>query len=165
MGDGETEPMEKFGKLNQWKICVSSFPSAEKSPCKSFKCSHALMLKWNLGRVMGKTEPREKFRKLNRWKIHVSSFPSVDGISVSAIMKKLKNGCHFVNIDYTENFKLSTPPKVWVCSFLSVDGNRISVPAIMNKMKNGCHVINIDRTEKFQITEPPQSLGLWFSKC
>ena len=66
---GKTEPMEKFGKLNQWKICVPSFLSAERSPCKNvFKRSHALMLKWNLGRVTGKIEPTEKFGKLNRWK-------------------------------------------------------------------------------------------------
>ena len=55
---------------------------------KCFKRRNALMWKQNLGRMMGKAEPTEKFRKLNQWKIHVSSFPSVDGISVSAIMKK-----------------------------------------------------------------------------
>ena len=32
---GKTEPMEKFGKLSQWKICVSCFPSAERSPRKN----------------------------------------------------------------------------------------------------------------------------------
>ena len=32
---GKTEPTEKFGKLNQWKICVSRFLSAERSPCKN----------------------------------------------------------------------------------------------------------------------------------
>ena len=32
---GETEPTEKVGKLNQWKIYVSSFLSAERSPCKN----------------------------------------------------------------------------------------------------------------------------------
>ena len=32
---GKTEPTEKFGKLNQQKICVSRFPSAERSPCKN----------------------------------------------------------------------------------------------------------------------------------
>ena len=60
---------------------------------------------------MGKTEPTEKFRKLNQQKIHISSFPSIDGngISVSAIMKKLKNGSHFVNINHIENFQLQLP--------------------------------------------------------
>ena len=106
------------------------------------------MLKWNLRWVTGKTEPMEKFRKLNRWNICVSSFPSVNinGISSSAIMKKLKkifklltptkcqqkwnisishykkklkNGCHFFNIDHTEKL-LIPPPKVWVSSFLLI---------------------------------------------
>ena len=74
---------------------------------KCFKCSHALMLKWNLGRVMGRTEPT----KLN--------FPSVDGnrISVLAIMKKLKNGCHFLNTNCMEKFQITDPPKVWVSGF------------------------------------------------
>ena len=78
---------------------------------KCFKHSHALMLKRNLGRVMGKTEPTEKVGKLNQQKIHVSSFPSVDrnDISALAIMKKLKNSCHFVNIDHAEKFQIPTP--------------------------------------------------------
>ena len=32
---GKTEPMEKFGKLNWQKICVSCCPSAERSPRKN----------------------------------------------------------------------------------------------------------------------------------
>ena len=76
-------------------------------------------------------------------------------------MKKLKNGCHFINIDHTEKFQLLTPPKVWVSSFPSVDRNGISVSAIMKKLKNGCHFVNIDCMENFQITVP-QSLSLWF---
>ena len=71
------------------------------------------MLKRNLRRVTGKTEPIEKFGKLNRQKNRVSSFPSVDGISPSAIMKKLKNDCHFINIDRMEKFQITNPPKVW----------------------------------------------------
>ena len=67
------------------------------------------MLKWNFRRVMGKTEPIEKFGKLNRLKIRVSSFLSVDGMSPSAIMKKLKNDCHFINIDRTEKFQITDP--------------------------------------------------------
>ena len=71
-------------------------------------------------------------------------------------MKKLKNGCHFINIDHTEKFQITDPPKVWVSSFPSVDRNGISLLAIMKKMKNGCHFVNIYHTEKFQITDPPQ---------
>ena len=69
------------------------------------------MLKRNLRRVTGKTEPIEKFGKLNRWKICVSSFLSVDVISPSAIMKKLKNDCHFINIDRMEKFQITNPPQ------------------------------------------------------
>ena len=65
----------------------------------------------------------------------------------------------------TKNFKLLTPPKVWVSDFLSVNGNRISVLAIMKKLKNGHHFININCTEKIQITNLPQSLGLQLSEC
>ena len=75
---------------------------------------------------------------------------------MSAIMKKLKNGCHFVNIDHMEKFHITDPSKVWVSGFPSVKSNRISVSAIMKKLKNGCHFINIDHMEKFQITNPPK---------
>ena len=42
-------------------------------------------------------------------KVWVSGFLSVDGngISVSVIMKKLKNGCHFFNIDCMEKFPIT----------------------------------------------------------
>ena len=44
-------------------------------------------------------------------KVWISGFPSVDGngISVLAIIKKLKNGCHFFNIDRTEKFQITNP--------------------------------------------------------
>ena len=122
------------------------------------------MLKQNI-RVMGKTEPTEKFGKLNQWRIHLSSFPSVNGISQLAIMKKLKNGCHFININHIEKIQITDTPKVWVSSFLNVDGNGISLSAIMKKLKNGCHFVNINHIEKIQITTIPQSLGLQFFEC
>ena len=75
-------------------------------------------------------------------------------------MKKLKNGCHFFNIDCTEKFQITNPTKVWVSGFQSVDGNGISALVIMKKLKNGCHFFNIDRTEKFQITNAPK---VWIS--
>ena len=71
-------------------------------------------------------------------------------------MKKLKNGCYFVNIDCTEKIQITNPPKVWVSSFPSVNRKGISALAIMKKLKNGCHFININHTEKFQITDPPK---------
>ena len=65
------------------------------------------------------------FDKLNQWKICVSNSLSVNGVSVLAIMKTLKNGCYFVNIDCTEKIQISNPSKVWVSSFLGVNGNGI----------------------------------------
>ena len=48
-------------------------------------------------------------------KVWVSGFPSVNRnrILASVIMKKLKNGYHFVNMHHREKFKLLTthPPK------------------------------------------------------
>ena len=54
----------------------------------------------------------EKFQFTNPSpKVWVSGFPSVkrNGISALAIMKKLKHGCHFVNIDHTEKFQITYP--------------------------------------------------------
>ena len=34
-----------------------------------------------------------------------------NGISLSAIMKKLKNGCHFININHMEKFQITGPTK------------------------------------------------------
>ena len=82
-------------------------------------------------------------------------------ISTLAIMKKLKNGCHFVNINHTEKFQITEPPpKNWVSSFSTVNRNGKSMSAIMKKLKNGYHFININCTEKFQITDP---LKVWVS--
>ena len=61
-------------------------------------------------------------------------------------MKKLKNGSNFINIDHTEKFQMTNPPKIWVSGFPSVDGNRISASAIMKKLENGSHFVNIDHT-------------------
>ena len=104
---------------------------------------------------------QKNFKLMTCPKVWVSGFPGVDGngISASAIMKKLKNGSHFVNIDRTEKFQITNPPKVLVSSFLGVNGNRISVLAIMKKLKNGSHFVYIDHTEKFQITDPPTKFG------
>ena len=96
--------------------------------------------------------------------VWVSSFPNVNGnrISALAIMKTLKNGCHFFNIDHMEKFQMNDPAKVWVSGFLSVNGNGILASAIMKTLKNGCHSFNIDCTENFQITDPPKFGSLVF---
>ena len=94
---------------------------------------------------------QKNFKLLTPPKVWVSGFLGVNGnrISVLAIMKKLKNGSHFININCMEKFQITDPPKVWVSSFLGVDGNRISASSIMKKLKNGSHFVNIDCTEKF----------------
>ena len=55
----------------------------------------------------------EKFQVTDPPKVWVSIFLSVDGngISALAIMKKLKNGCHFINIHHMEKFQITIPPK------------------------------------------------------
>ena len=54
----------------------------------------------------------EKFQITDPHNVWVSGFLSVDGngISVLAIMKKLKNGHHFININHTEKFQITNPP-------------------------------------------------------
>ena len=88
----------------------------------------------------------EKFQITNPLKVWVSGFLNVDrnGISASAIMKKLKNGHHFVNIDCMKKFQITDSPKVWVSAFPSVNGNGISASAIMKKLKNGHHFVSAE---------------------
>ena len=64
----------------------------------------------------------QKNFKLPPPKVWISGFPIVDGngISVLAIMKKLKNGCHFFNINHMEKFQITHPTKVWVSSFFLI---------------------------------------------
>ena len=50
-------------------------------------------------------------------------------------MKKLKNGCDFINTHHIETFQITDPPKVLVSDFLSVNRNGISAMAIMKKFK------------------------------
>ena len=120
----------------------------------------------------------------------VSGFLSVDRneISASAIMKKSKNGCHFININHTEKFqntdlpKFGSPvfrvlqkqsisiihydprPKIWVPGFWSVDRNGISALAIMKTQKMALmSLISIVQKHSKLLTRP--KFGLWFSEC
>ena len=52
MGEGNNRKNGKFGKLNQWKICISGFLSAERSP-------HINVLNIEMEPRIGKTEPTE----------------------------------------------------------------------------------------------------------
>ena len=54
----------------------------------------------------------EKFQITNPTpKVWVSGFPSVNrnGIFALVIMKKLKNGHHFINMHHTEKFQITNP--------------------------------------------------------
>ena len=158
---GKTEPTQ-----NSENWINGKFASG---PVFGVKCRKVTMHKCPYINIINvKTKPRMcdgekwtkgKFGKLNQWKIcNSAGLPSVNGngISASTMTKKLKNGHHFINIDCTENFQITTPPKVWISGFPSVNGNGISASAIMKKLKNGCHFVNIDHTEKFQINNPPK---------
>ena len=70
-------------------------------------------------------------------------------ISASALMNKLKKGWHFVNMHCTEKCQSIDPTKVWISSFLSLNGNGISALAILKKSKNGHHFVNIYQSEIF----------------
>ena len=84
---------------------------------------------------------------------------------MSGIMKELKNGSHFININCTETFQITDPTKVWVSFFLSVNRNGISTLVIMKTLKNGHHfvnIVNINYMEKFQIIDHPKFGSLAF---
>ena len=147
-----TNPPPKFG--------VSGFPSVDGNGISA----SAIMKKLKNGSHFINIDRMEKFQITDppqslclqfsecwqKWNISISHY------------EKLKNGSHFINIDHTEKIQITDPPlKVWVSSFLSVDGNGISASAIMKKYKNGSHFVNIDRMEKFQITNPPPKV--WVS--
>ena len=54
-----------------------------------------------------------------------------------------------------QNLELPTPPKVWVSSFLSVNGNAKFVSAIMENGKNGHSSPKMHPRAKLPITDPP----------
>ena len=101
----------------------------------------------------------------NYWplKVWVSGFVSIDrnGIPALAIMKKSKNGCHFVNMCCKEKCEITDPPKVWVSGFLSVNRNGIAVSAIMKFFfKNVYHFINVSYGKNSNYRPPPK---VWVS--
>ena len=55
---------------------------------------------------------------------------------ISECCRKLKNGHHFVNVNCTQKYQITNPPKVWVSSFLSVNRKRnISIGYYEKKWK------------------------------
>ena len=165
-----------WGKLNQWKILKTEPTENLHQPSHTLKCRKVITHKCPCINIL--SLGTSSYLECWNWtKVKVvwwwgnwtnGKFALRNRISASAIMKKSKNGHHFININH-EYRKSSNywppPPQVWIYSFPSVNRNGISLLAIMEKSKNGCHFININHTEKCQITDPPQSLGLQFSKC
>ena len=89
---------------------------------------------------MATIDHMEKFQITDRPKVWVSGFMGVNGngISASAIMKKLKKGHHFVNIDHMEKFQITDLPKFGPLVFQVSTEKENTVLAIMKKLKN-CH--------------------------
>ena len=115
MGDGENWTNRKFGKLISRKLASWPVFQVKCRKVTMHKCSYLNVLNIETEPRMGDMEnwTNRKFVKLNQRKICISvSFLSFDrnGISASAIKKKLKNGCHFINIDCTEKFQITNPP-------------------------------------------------------
>ena len=73
-----------------------------------------------------------------------------------------KNDSHFMENCHTAKFQITNPHKVWVSTFLSVNGNGKLVLAIMKKWENGSHFAENHCTAKFQITAPGKSGSLLF---
>ena len=87
------------------------------------------------------------------------SFPSV-GTLVSAITENGKNGHSFPKMHPRTKLPITDLPKVWVSSFLSVDGNTKLVLAIMKKWENGRSSPKMRPRAKLPITDPPK---VWVS--
>ena len=68
-GEGDNQTNGQFGRLNQWKICISGFLSADRSP-------HTNVLNVETEPRMGHGEnwTSGKFGKLNQQKICISGF-------------------------------------------------------------------------------------------
>ena len=84
--------------------------------------------------------------------------------SASAIMKILKNGSHFINIDCMEKFQITDPPKfVSLVFWVSMKTEYQCQPLWKNWKMAFISLISI--VLKNFILPTPQSLGLWFSRC
>ena len=111
MGDRENWTNRKVQKTESTEnLCLLFSECRKVTTQKCFKCSHASMLKWNLGWVTGKTEPMEKFRKLNRQNFCVSGFLSVE-YQHWPLWKNWKMATISLILIVRNNFQLLTPPK------------------------------------------------------
>ena len=83
MGEGENWTNGKVWKTELTEnLCLQFSECRKVTTQKSFKCSHAVMLEWNLGWVMGKTEPTENLENWTHKKFTCPVFPVSMDISV-----------------------------------------------------------------------------------
>ena len=75
-------------------------------------------------------------------------------------MENGKNGRSTLKMHPRVKLPITDPPKVWVFSFLSVNGNAKLVSAITENGKNGCSAPKTRPRAKLPITDPPQ---VWVS--
>ena len=159
-----TENLENWTN-GQQKICLSHHVlfSAERSSCVNNP--HINVLSVGTSSYLNvETEPKTKWS--GDWEIEpTENLHLGNGISVLVFMKKLKNGCHFLNMHYMEKFQITVLPQSLGLWFSKCQQKwNISV-GHYEKIENGHHFVNMHHTAKFQITEPhPKSFGLWFSK-
>ena len=161
MGDRENWTNGKVWKTELTEnLCFPLSECRKVTGQKWFKHSHASMLKQNLGWVTGKTEPKEKFRKLN-WQ-NFCLWISECGISVLAIMKKLKNGWHFFNINRIKKFPITDPPKFGSLVFqVSKEMEYQCQPLWKNWKMAAISLISIV-WKNFQLLTPPKFGSLVF---
>ena len=135
-----------WGKLNQWKIWKTEPTENLYQSLCTFKCREVITHECPCINVLSietssylnvETEPRTKWCCDGETK-PTENFHLGNKISTSAIMKKSKNGCHFVNMHHMEKFQITDPcppKKIWVSGFLSVNGNRISCQPLWKNCK------------------------------
>ena len=76
----KTEPTEKVGKLNRWKIHISSFPSVDGNEISAL----AIIKTLKNGCHVININRTEKFQITDPPKVWVSGFPSVDRNGISS---------------------------------------------------------------------------------
>ena len=129
------------------------------------------MLKRNLGWVIGKTEQIEnshlQFSECRKVITHKCPSINVNGnrISVLAMMKKLKNGCHFVNIDRTVKFQINNPPQSLGLQFSKCQQKQNISISHYEKIEKWPPFHKYWSYRKISNYWQPKSLGLQFSEC
>ena len=116
-----------MGKLNQQKFCIWETEYRHQPLWKKLKNGRYFINMCHMEKIQitdHHTPPHPPPPKVS-----VSGFLSVNrnGISASAILKTLKNGCHFINMHHMENFQITDPQSLGLphespmCSFTLPD--------------------------------------------